>query len=169
MLNDLEVPLTYHAIWEVCEINVKLVINPVLTFITAKGSRYWIDKSGRSQRYKFYHFDGTIKGQGLKELYDYIVFVKNSDADIIAEATATTNKWTMVIRNKQLFIITSKSNNINIVSGPIDIYCYPKLGFAPIEMMKIKYDKKFEGYLVQKYYHIGNEIIDIELIEAKND
>lgn len=148
---------------------VKLVITPVLTFITAKGSKYWIDKSGRSQRYKFYHFDGNIKGQGFKELYDYIVFVKNSDADIIADVTATTNKWSMFIRNKQLFIITSKSNNKILVSGPFDIYCYPKLGLAPIEMMKIKYDENFEGYIVQKYFHIGNEIIDIELIEANND
>lgn len=140
------------------------MINPVLTFKTDKGSRYWIDKNGRSQRYKFYHLDTSVKGQGLKELYDYIIFVSNTDADIIANATTTTGKWWMIIRRKQLFIVNFISDNHLTIKGPFDIYYYPRIGLAPIEIMKMKYEENLQGYMVQKYFHIGNKIIELDIL-----
>lgn len=139
-----------------------LLINPILTFKTAKGSRYWLDETGRSQRYKFYHIGTYVRGQGMKELYRYIIFVNNADADKIANATASREKSTMIIRNDKLYIVLSRNNDINRVCGPFDIGYVPQLGLAPIEIMNLKHDANTEGFIVQSYYHIGNEIIDIQ-------
>ncbi|WP_147535230.1 hypothetical protein [Bacillus marasmi] len=140
----------------------ELEINPILTFKTAKGSRYWLDETGRSQRYKFYHKETTIKGQGMQEPYRYIIFVNNEDANLIASATASREKSTMIIRNDKLYIVLSRNKDITKVYGPFNLCYDPQLGLAPIEITNLKYDANTEGFIVQSYYHIGNEIVNIQ-------
>lgn len=147
---------------------LKLAINPILTFKTSKGSQYWLDKNGRSQRNKSYHPNHGFEDQGLKNPYDNVIFVNNSDASHLAYATVHKGTWWMIIRNGKVGIITlGASNSLQIVSGLFNYRNKPLLGFAPIEIQKLKYAKNIKGYYVQGKFHIGNKIVEMEYLDGE--
>jgi hypothetical protein len=142
----------------------ELSINPIITFITSKGSRYWLDEIGRSQRYKGYYPENSVD-TGLQEIFDYVIYVDDADASHLANATDHRGPWRMVIFNSEVTIFSLDSRNrYYIIAGPFDIRYEPDLGLAPIEIKKLKYDENIDGYIVKGAYHIGNKIVKLDYL-----
>lgn len=144
-----------------------LSIKPILTFNTSKGSQYWLDDKGRSQRFKSYHPEHGVKSQGLQSPFDHVIFVENSDADFIDIATTKHKKWSMIIRKGKVLIGSlEEDNKLRILSGPFDFSYEPRLGLAPIEIKKLEYKETIEGYIVKGSFHIGNKIVDLKYLNS---
>ena len=145
-----------------------IAIKPVLTFKTSKGSQYWMDKRGRSQRYKSYHPEHGITDQGLQAIFHYVIFVDNRDASRLVAATFKYHKWRMFIRNDQIGILSLGSNKkYKLVSGPFDFSHQPTIGFAPIEFQQTEYSNGFQGYIIKGNIHVGNQIVAVRYLNRR--
>ncbi|MBB6447440.1 hypothetical protein [Bacillus benzoevorans] len=147
---------------------LKLAIKPVLTFKTAKGSQYWVDERGRSQRYKSYHPEHGMNDQGLKNPYRHIIFVDNTNASHLVSAADSHNKYWMIIRKGKIGIVAlSSEHQYHLVSGLFPYSDQPHIGFAPIEFNILKHSSKIQGYYLQKNFHIGNKIVEWKFVDEK--
>lgn len=147
---------------------LKLAIKPVVTFKTAKGSQYWVDEKGRSQRYKSYHPEHGTQDQGLKNPYRHIIFVDNTDADYLVLAAGGRKKKRMVIWKGKIGIVSLRSDDkYYLVSGLFPYSDKPRIGFAPIEFNLLEYSSKIQGYYVQRNFHIGNKIVEMNYLNRE--
>lgn len=145
---------------------VKLAIKPVLTFKTAKGSQYWVDENGRSQRYKHDHPNYAVSNPGWKEPFNHVIYVKNSDAHHIDLAADHRSNWWMIICQGKVGILSFHSDNkMQLLSGPFDCSFNPQIGLAPIEIEKLTYAPNIQGFYVQGGFHIGNEIVALKYLD----
>ena len=143
-----------------------IAIKPVLTFKTSRGSQYWMDKRGRSQRYKSYHPEHGYADQGMQDIFQYVIFVDDQDASRLASATFKYNKWTMFIRKGQVGIISFTSDKrYKLVSGPFDYSDQPAIGFAPIEFQQQEYSSSIRSYVIKSRIHIGNRITAVKYLK----
>lgn len=142
-----------------------LAIQPVLTFKTSRGSQYWVDKDGRSQRFKSYHPEHGVNDRGLKSLYQHIIFVNNADADQLLKAGSRGRRWQMIIKKGTVGIVALGTNNkYQLVTALYPYVTRPQIGFAPIEFNILRYSGELQGYFPQKNVHIGNEIVAIKYL-----
>ncbi len=136
---------------------------PILTFKTSKGSQYWLDEYGRSQRFKSYHPNHGVDNQGIREPYNHVIFVSNEHAHTLDLAADYKGKWWMIIRKSTICIVAYDSEKqLRMIAGPFDFSFEPKLKLAPIEIKNLIYADSIQGYYVQGYFHIGNEIVELE-------
>jgi hypothetical protein len=149
---------------------LRLAIKPILTFKTSKGSQYWLDEKGRSQRNKSYHPEHGIMDQGLKDPYGNIIFVNYTDARHLEHGTTHRGKRRMIIRKGKIGIVSLGSDRkFHFVSGPFDFSYKPRLGFSPIEIEKLRYSENINGYYVKGKYHFGNKIVQLEYLSSLED
>lgn len=142
---------------------LRLAIQPMLTFKTSKGSQYWVDEKGRSQRYKSYHPEHGVKDQGLKEPYGNVIFVNYIDAHYLEHGITHRGKRRLIIRKGKVGIVSVGSDRkFHYVAGPFDYSHKPILGFSPIEIEELKYSNSINGYYVKGKYHFGNKIVELE-------
>jgi hypothetical protein len=144
----------------------RLAIKPILTFKTSKGSQYWLDEKGHSQRNKSYHPEHGVKDQGLKNPYDNVIFVNYMDAHHLVHGTTHRGKLRMIIRKGKVGIVSLGSDHkLHFVSGPFDFSYEPRHGLSPIEIEYLKYSDTIKGYYVKGKYHIGNRIVELEYFD----
>lgn len=144
-----------------------IAINPVLTFKTSRGSQYWMDKRGRSQRYKSYHPEHGYADQGMQDIFHYVIFVDNQDAIRLVSATSRYDKWRVFIRKGKVGIFSLVSNRrYKLVSGPFNFSKQPVVGFAPIEFQQTEYSSSIDGYIVKSKIHFGNRIVAVKYLNS---
>jgi hypothetical protein len=147
---------------------MNIAIKPVLTFKTSKGSQYWMDKKGRSQRYKTYHPEHGYVDQGMQDIFHHVIFVDNKDASRLVAATYRHNKWRMFIRRGQVGILSFDSEQkYKLVSGPFDFSHQPAVGFAPIEFQQSENSSRIQGQIVNSKIHVGNRIVTVRYLNRR--
>jgi len=150
--------------------NLNLDIKPVLTFETSKGSRYWVDAEGKTQRLKSYHPEHGIEDQGMKGVYPHCIYVDSDDAYKLAVVTSTRPIWLFLMDGKVGFVSMKEAiTQLEVICGPFNYEQEPRVGLSPIEIQELKQHKGTGADVVQGKYHIGNKIVDVKWLARINE
>jgi hypothetical protein len=150
--------------------SITLEFEPILTFKTAKGSQYWISEEGFSQRNKSYHPEHGHGDQGMKEVYNEVLYLDSKAAEKLGWGLKLQGDWWIIKRGQEIALLSlpKGSNSLRIEAGPFKYDTQPQMGLSPLELQGWIDWREWGGiqaYCATGKIHLGNKITEVKWFE----